>query len=145
MHPCHFLCAQAADEEALPFKMCYALSHELHLRLFIFPESTHCLWNNVRNSIRRTGLQHCLLLASILSNAAHGPFTGGRNFQTLQESAEDLASMGRDDFNALVDGMMQDRQCQADDENIPQTAADIVNLPAVRNLPPFVVSSAFLR
>ena len=82
-----------------------------------------------------------MLLSSILSNAAHGPFTSARNMQTLQEAAEDLATMPLDNFNALVEGMLEDRHCSEDDENIPRTPADIVRLPAVRNLPPFVQSS----
>ena len=137
--------AKAADEEALPFKMIHSLSHELGLRVFGYPESTHACWNDCRNSIRRTGLQYCLLLSALLANCSHGPYSGGKNRQTLEEAAEDLQDMHGDSFHILVDEMMADMRCDPDDPRLPKSPAELPGLPCVKNLPPYAGSSIFME
>ena len=130
---------KASDEEALPFKMAFVLSHELGLRLFIEPEACHSQYNDCRNSLRRCGLQHTLLLSATMSNAAHGPFAGGRNKWTLDEAAESLTRMSTNDFADLVDLMAEDLGCDPEDtELLPESPADIPLHRSLKNLPPFV-------
>lgn len=135
------LITEAADQDGLPFKMIYTLCHQ-GLRLLIQPESTHSLWNDVKNSVRRAGMQHTLLLSSVLSNAAHGPFGSGRNHQSLLESADHLAkNMDPESFDALVDSMMMDRHLSELDHDIPgipSSPDDLPQLPCVKNLPTYV-------
>lgn len=87
-------------------------------------------------------MQHTLLLSSVLSNAAHGPFGSARNHQSLTESAEHLAkNMDPDMFDALVDSMMMDRhlgELDHDMPGIPSVPDDLPNLPCVQNLPIYV-------
>ena len=125
----------------------FVLGHELGLRLFIQPESTHSLWNDCRNSVRRAGLQHTLLLSGVLSNTAHGPYSGGQNAWTLKEAAESLSRMSETAFTELLEQMMEDRASSVapEDESegllLPEHPSDIPNLAAVNNLPPFVLAS----
>ena len=117
--------------------MVYTLAH-FGLRIFIFPESTHSSWNDVRNAIRRAGLQHVLLLSLTIANVGSGPFGSGRNKQSMQEAAEELSqSMSSDEFDNLLDMMIQDRCLQCDDgcdhESLPTTPGDIPKLPIVAN------------
>ena len=131
---------KVADEECLPFKLFYALSHEEgKLRTCIIPESTHSMWNNTKNAVRRSSLQHVLLLGSTMSNLAHGPFKSGRNQQSLQESARHLAAtMSQESFEDLQDLMAADRGVDVDNENIPQEPHQIPDHPAITKLPVFV-------
>lgn len=139
---CALESSQAADEETLPFKTLFVLGHEpgLGLRLFVQPESCHSQWNDVRNGIRRCGLQHTLLLSAVLCNCAHGPFSGAKNSWSLMEAAENLATtMPAETFDRVVEQMMEDLQLDDEDsESLPQQPADLPNLPALKNLPPFV-------
>ena len=136
-----------ADEEALPFKMAYVLSHKIGLRLHIQPESTHSMWNDVRNSVRRSGLQHTLLLCATFCNTAHGPFAGGRNKFTLDEAALNLSSsMSQTAFDDLCDQMCADQHLEPGDcdaDMLPQDPSDIPKLAALRNLPPYVWALAY--
>ena len=136
--------AKAADEECLPFKMAYALSHEVvdgaNLRVWICPESTHASWTNVRCAIRRAGLQHTILLSTIMNNCGHGPYRSGHNQQSFEEAAADLAkhmAMSEESFQELVDGMAMDRNVDSNDPSIPQDPSQIPGLPAIKNLPVF--------
>lgn len=117
----------------------YALSHEQGgLRCWICPESTHAMWNDCRNAIRRSSLQHCLLLGSTMQNLSHGPFKSGRNQQSIQEAAAHLANTIRqDDFEELQELMALDLGVDVDDERVPQYPQDINNLPCIKNLPVF--------
>ena len=133
---------KVADEEALPFKTAFVLSHEMQLRLLISPESTHSQWNDVKSGIRRTGLQHCLLLASVLANSSHGPFSSGKNSFTMREAAEGLAAtISPEAFNDLCDLMHEDR-CDSQDDafpaDLPTAPADIPQLRALTTLPTYV-------
>ena len=134
--------SQAADEECLPFKMAYALCHESSkLRLFITPESTHACWNDTRNSLRRTGLQFTILLATVINNCGHGPYRSGGNQLSFEEAAHDLAKRmeySEESFQELVDGMASDLGVEIDDPSLPQAPDQIPNLPAIRKLPVFV-------
>ena len=137
--------AKAADEEHLPFKLIYALSHNQGaghpggLRVWISPESTHSQWNDIKNSIRRSSLQHVVLLSTTLSNVAHGPYKSGRNMLSLREAAEDLAAtMSDEQFSELVDLMAQDQHVEFDDESLPQSPRDIPDLKCLTTLPVFV-------
>ena len=76
---------------ALPCKMVHTLSHKLGLRAWIHPESTLSAWNDTKNGVRRAHKQHCFLLPTILSNMGHGPFSGGKNKQSLNEATRDFA------------------------------------------------------
>ena len=126
---------KVADQEALPFKMIYGLQ-ELGARIFIQPESCHGMWNDTKNAVRRSGKQYCLLLSLTMSNMAHGPFGSGKNAQSLLEAAESLAhTISEDDFANLCDSMAMDLNCELDDPRIPQSAADIKNLPIFHHLP----------
>ena len=128
--------------------MVYTLCHQ-GLRLLIQPESTHSLWNDVKNSVRRAGMQHTLLLSSVLSNAAHGPFGSARNHQSLVESAQHLAkTMDLDMFDALVDSMMMDRHLSELDHDmpgIPSSPDELPNLPCVQKLPIYVHQTLHCR
>ena len=134
------IASQVADEEALPFKTLHCLAYELGLRVVASPESTHSVWNDCRNSVRRAGLQHCMLLASTLANVLHGPFKGGKNFQSFGEAAEDLArTITPDQFADLQDQMCADLRVDPNEsELIPESASAIPDLQCVKNLPPFV-------
>lgn len=138
----HFLPAQVADEETLPFKLIYALMHEEGgLRMFISPDSTHAQWNNVRCGIRRAGLQHTILLATIMSNVLHGPFKSGQNRQSFQEGAEHLSqTMSYDDFLTLVDLMAMDRGVDVDDPSLPTQPSEIQEQKCIKQLPIFATS-----
>ena len=80
-----------------------------------------------------------MLLASVLSNCAHGPFGSGRNQQTIQESAASLSeSMSSDQFEDLLDCMVMDRRLSdvdIDDPDLPHDPHDLSNMSCVRNLP----------
>lgn len=118
--------------------MLYCLEHELGLRIFAQPETCHSCWNDVRNGVRRAGRQYVLLLAMTMANVMHGPFKSGRNFQTLQESAQSLAHhLSDDEFNELVDSMASDKAFQ-ESETLPNEKSELPNLPAVTKLPAFV-------
>ena len=129
-----------ADQEALPFKMVYCLSHEQGgLRTFITPEALHGSWNDIKNSIRRANLQHVLLLGMTMGNVMHGPFKSGRNAQTLQEAVEHLAqNIGINEFEELQDLIAGDRQVDPDDELVPQSLDDLPKLHCFRTTPLFV-------
>ena len=130
---------QAADEETLPFKTLHCLSHELGLRLYAYPESTHSSWNDCKNGIRRAGKQYVILLATVLANASHGPYGGGKTHQTIIEAATDLAlNMDASTFQALLEDLALDMQIEAGSELLPRSAAELPDLPAIRNLPPYV-------
>ena len=129
--------SQAADEETLPFKMVHCLGHELGLRVYGYPESTHSSWNDCRNALRRSGLQYCLLLSGLLANCSHGPYGGGKNRQTLEEAAEDLQGMSAESFDILLDEMTNDMRCDHLDSRLPRSASDIATLPAIQNLPAY--------
>ena len=132
---------KVADQDALPFKAIYGLC-ACNLRVFVTPEATHMLWNDVKNSMRRARLQHTMLLAATLSNVHHGPFQGGRNHATLMESAESLGrSITLDQFEDLQDRMMIDRGVHDDAiscDEIPETPGDIPRLKCVETLPVYV-------
>ena len=112
--------SQAADEETLPFKMVHCLGHELGLRVYGYPESTHSSWNDCRNALRRSGLQYCLLLSGLLANCSHGPY-----------------GMSAESFDILLDEMMNDMRCDHLDSRLPRSASDIATLPAIQNLPAY--------
>ncbi|CAK9074966.1 Uncharacterized protein SCF082_LOCUS39634 [Durusdinium trenchii] len=121
--------------------MLYCLEHELGLRIFAQPETCHSCWNDVRNGVRRAGRQYVLLLAMTMANVMHGPFKSGRNFQTLQESAQSLAHhLSDDEFNELVDSMASDKAFQ-ESETLPNEKSELPNLPAVTKLPAFADSA----
>ncbi len=130
---------KVADQEALPFKMVYALSHEQGgLRAFICPEALHSCWNDTKNAIRRSNLQHVLLLATCMNNVVHGPFRSGRNQQTLQESVADFAK--RVDFNQfeeLVELIAHDRFLEADDDSLPQCPEELLKMACFTKTPAF--------
>ena len=131
---------KAADEEALPFKMVYVLSYSLGLRVWIQPETCHASWNDCKNSVRRAGFQHCLLLSTVINNLGHGPYRSGQNQVTIVEAAESLVkSMSSDQFDDLVDRMAMDRGISVDDESLPKTPQDILTLPVLKTLPVFVI------
>ena len=124
---------KVADEESLPFKCIYTLAH-LGMRVFIQPESTHSSWNDVRNSVRRAGLQHVLLLSLTIANVGAGPFGSGRNKQSMQEAADSISeSIKPEEFDTLIDMMIQDRGLLCDDGSLPTTPSDIPKLPIVAN------------
>lgn len=132
-----------ADQEALPFKTIYSLCNE-GLRLHITPEAGHTAWNNVKNAIRRSSLQHTMLLASVLSNCSHGPFRSGRNLQTLQEASHSFAAKLRSSdelFDGLVELMLSDRRLFDTDfvqpDEIPESADDIPGLHCINHFPVF--------
>ena len=143
--PSTFDKTKVADEEALPFKTIYALAQTVGLRIMITPESTHSLWNSVRNGLRRAGKQYCLLLSMAMSNMAHGPFKSGRNHQSLIEAAQYLSSnmsADQDAFNDLIDGWCRDLHIESDigddlmsDAGLPETPEDIPLHRAIQNLP----------
>ena len=129
-----------ADQEALPFKMVYCLSHEQGgLRTFIAPEALHGSWNDTKNSIRRANLQHVLLLGTVMGNVMHGPFRSGRNAQTLQEAVEHLSkNIGVNEFEELQDLIASDRHVDPDDESVPQFPEDLPKMDCFRTTPVFV-------
>ena len=120
--------------------MVYVLSYGLGLRMWIQPESTHSSWNDVKNSCRRSNFQHCLLLATVMSNMAHGPYRSGRNKCTIQEAAKSLVqTMSHEEFNDLVDRMAIDRAVsESEDDSLPDAPEQILDLPAIKNLPVYV-------
>ena len=119
--------------------MCYALSFEAtKLRLWIQPESTHNSWNDVRNSIRRSGLQHTVLLSTVLSNCAHGPYRSGANKRSFQEAAIHLSeNISLESFQQLVDSMAMDMGLDSDDPILPQEFEQIPEQPAIATFPVF--------
>ena len=128
---------KAADEEALPFKLAYTLCHQ-GLRLWISPESTHSSWNDVRNALRRSSLQHTLLLATTMNNVLHGPFKSGRNRLTLAESAAHMEHMDSSRWDELLEAMANDLKVDIDDDALPKQPSEIATLKCVTNLPSFV-------
>ena len=120
--------------------MCYALSHEQGgLRCWICPESTHSSWNCVKNAVRRSSLQHVLLLSSCMSNCMHWPYKSARNLQTLQEAAQFLGNnISQDAFEELQDAMSMDMGVEVDSDEIPQDPSQIPFLPCVSKLSTFV-------
>lgn len=132
---------KAADEECLPFKLIYTLCHEAAMRLWISPESCHCCWNDVRNSLRRSNFQHVLLLSATMINTQHGPYKNAKNKQRILESAEYYAlNSSPDDFANLQDCMCADNGVEdvEDCDLIPKDPSDIQSLKCVTTLPPFV-------
>ena len=119
--------------------MVYALCHqEGGLRLWISPETLHSNWNDTRNGVRRSGYQHVMLLSTVMSNMAHGPYRSGQNFRTIQEAVQDyIANIGSDSWDDLCDAIAQDKHTTADDETIPQEPADLANMECFQTLPIF--------
>lgn len=124
--------------------MVYALAQTVGLRVMIVPESSHSIWNSVRNGIRRAGKQHCLLLSMTMSNMSHGPFKSGRNHQSLIEAAEVLASnmtIDANTFDELIDGWCRDLHISPDDADkfddaeLPESPNELPLHCAIRNLP----------
>ncbi|CAE7881470.1 unnamed protein product [Symbiodinium sp. KB8] len=116
------------DQEALPFKALHALSFNCRLRCFTEPEALHASWNDARNAIKRAELQPALLLGSVMSQAAHGPFNSGHNQFSREQIAELMAeTLGAGDFECLKEAMLMDR-CGEDGAEIPQAAADLTDL-----------------
>ena len=88
----------------------------------------------MRNSVRRAGLQHVLLLSLTIANVGAGPFGSGRNKQSMQEAADSLSeSIEAEEFDTLIDMMIQDRGLLCDDGSLPTTPSDITKLPIVAN------------
>ena len=130
---------QVADEETLPFKLMYTLMHEEGgLRIFASPDSTHSQWNNTRCAIRRAGLQHTILLSTIMSNCAHGPYKSAQNKQSFDESAAHLSeTMEYDKFLELLEGMAFDKGIDPDDSSLPSQPSEIVEQSCIKKLPTF--------
>ena len=114
-------------------------------RLWIQPECCHSQWNDIRNAIRRSGLQYCLLLSSCMSNVHHGPWKSGRNHQTVLEAAQSLAAtISQEEFERLLELMFYDHRISYDGDTsaldttiFPETPADIPKLKALVNYPTF--------
>jgi hypothetical protein len=125
---------ESPDEEALPFKSLWALMFNSRLRIYIEPDSLHCLWNDVKNAYKRSECQPALLLGILLCQTGHGPFLSAGNQWTKQEVAELLGeTMTESDFQDLREAMLQDRY--NDPRGLPDSPSDIAQLPAVQNLP----------
>ena len=104
------------------------------LRIYIEPDSLHCLWNDVKNAYKRSECQPALLLGILLCQTGHGPFLSAGNQWTKQEVAELLGeTMTESDFQDLREAMLQDRY--NDPRGLPDSPSDIAQLPAVQNLP----------
>ena len=107
--------------------------------MMIGADACHSHWNDVKNGLRRSNMQHVLLLGTVLSNVAHGPYKSGRNAQTLQEAVSHYAeTISFDDFNDLVDMMAMDKGIDGDHESLPDSPDDLPNLECFTRLPIFV-------
>ena len=71
---------------------------------------------------------------------AHGPFRSGRNKCTIQEAAASMVqTMTQEEFNDLVDRMAIDRAVSdSEDDTLPDSPQQILDLPAIQNLPVYV-------
>ena len=107
------------------------------LRLYVEPESLHCVWNDLKNSFKRADFQPALLLGTVISQMAHGPFLSGGHQWTKQRTAEIISETIDDsEFQALRENMLKDRYGSLNE--IPQKPQDIPELSSVENLPIFV-------
>ena len=130
------------DEDHLPFKSMSALLYKSHLRLHVEAESLHCMWNCVKLSAKRAGLQGSLLLGTIMANCAHGPCNSGSNQLSRERAAHYLAEhMTIQEFQELQESMRADTAGVRGIE-IPRSAADLPGLQVVNALGPYARSSA---
>ena len=76
------------------------------LRLYIQPDIAHGVWDDVKLGIKRSCKQCTMLCGVLINNMAHGPFrplASGKNFLTMQDSAEDLSQrMSDTDFDSSI-------------------------------------------
>ena len=108
------------------------------MRAHVEPECLHSTWNDCRNALRRSDLQPALLLGTVLSNVAHGPFGSAAVQWSRGEAAEALAQdLTASEFQALKEAMAQDRYGE-DTCDLPTDATDIPNLRSVTRLSMFV-------
>ena len=136
------LSTKSPDEECLPFKALWALMFNSRLRLYVEPESLHCIWNDLKNSYKRADFQPALLLGILITQMAHGPFLSGGHQWTKERTAEIISqTITESEFQALRENMLNDRYGEITE--IPQTRADIPHLRSVENLTIFVSRIGF--
>ena len=110
--------SKAPDEEAVGFKMLYALLYHCHLRGHVDPEVLHSKWNDAKRAIAESGLTGASLKGTLMSNLNHGYFLGGKNHQQKQEVLETLAR--KLDIGDYIDEIAFDRNLFVQDPNLSE-------------------------
>ncbi|CAE7810340.1 unnamed protein product [Symbiodinium sp. CCMP2592] len=136
----------APDEDGLPIKAMLGLQHLLHYRIHVEPELCHPLWNDVKNSIRRSGMQSSLMKGVVMSHINHGPYQSGANMQVKLETLTSLVhTMSSERFYDLQEMMACDRSCEADDPCMPQSPLALLSEPTVQNRGIFAKYKSWLQ
>ena len=61
-------------------------------------ELCHPLWGDFRRSVSRAGLLGCMLKATSCSNYGHGPYSSGKRFISIQQSAKKIIGLAPPEY-----------------------------------------------
>ena len=134
--------SEVADEDMLPYKSMYALM-TAGARIWVEPESLHCLWNTAKAAFKRSGLQGAVLLGSLMTQVNHGPYASGANMLTKQEAMEHrIGHLTDDEWEILREDIAMDRLDFVDDlpgvdadeelaSDVPMSKEELLEAPSV--------------
>ena len=126
-------------------KATLGLQFLLGYRVHIEPEMCHPLWNDVKNSIRRSGMQSALLKGVVMSNINHGPYNSGANMQLKYEALCSIVEhMSVSEFEELQERMAADKMVEVDSGEVPQSPQDLFEESTVKNRGIFASRLAFI-